>query len=236
MTLREQLSALAEPDYRRFTTALLPGVEDILGVRLPHLRRLAGEVLRGDWHDWPDRADDSCFEERMLRGMVIAKARCAPDEKQALMAQFIPRIDNWSICDGFCWRLKRAERAPMWRFIQPYFESDAEFGVRFAVVMALKNFVDTEHLAPLLDRLGNIRHEGYYVRMGVAWAVSVCYVKFPAETHAWLAAACPLDDWTFNKSLQKITESFRVEGTAKAAVRKLRRPTEKIRKSGNFAK
>ena len=62
-------------------------------------------------------------------------------------------------------------------------------------------------------------------RMGVAWAVSVCYVKFPQRTHAWLGS-CSLDDWTYNKSLQKIVESYRVTDADKAAVRAIKRRTK----------
>lgn len=40
-TIKEQLSLLAEPAYRDFASSLLPGTENILGVRLPALRRLA---------------------------------------------------------------------------------------------------------------------------------------------------------------------------------------------------
>lgn len=58
--------------------------------------------------------------------------------------------------------------------------------------------------------------------MGVAWAVSVCYIKFPERTHAWLES-CSLDDWTFNKSLQKIVESYRVSDAAKQEIRAMKR-------------
>ena len=59
----------------------------------------------------------------------------------------------------------------MWRFIQPYFRSEHEYEVRFAAVMALGNFIDEEHLETLLGQLDGVRHEGYYARMAVAWAV-----------------------------------------------------------------
>ena len=59
--------------------------------------------------------------------------------------------------------------------------------------------------------------------MGVAWAVSLCFIRFPERTMRWLAAQCPLDDWTYNKSLQKIVESYRVTDTDKSAVRALKR-------------
>lgn len=236
MNIREQLFELAEPRYRTFISALMPGVEHIIGVRLPTLRRMAREILRGDWRGWLAEAEGFYFEERMLQGMVVSSAPCEPAEKLQYTARFIPKIDNWAVCDSFCRRLKPDEREGMWRFIQPYFNAEAEFGVRFATVTALGNFVDETHLETLLMLLGRVCHEGYYARMGVAWAVSVCYAKFPERTHAWLADNCPLGDWTFNESLQKIAESYRVDASAKSELRGLRRKAEKGVAKRSFAK
>lgn len=222
MTLRDQLLELCEPKYMKFTSALMPGVENVLGIRLPLLRKIAREIAAGDWRAYLAQAGDFYFEERMLQGMVISYARCGPAEKLEHVARFIPKIDNWAVCDCFCWRLKAAERQPMWEFIRPRFRSEAEYEVRFAVVMALGNFVDQAHIEDLLQLLDGIRHEAYYARMGVAWAVSVCYIKFPERTHAWLES-CSLDDWTFNKSLQKIVESYRVSDAAKQQIRAMKR-------------
>ncbi len=222
MTLRDQLLELCEPKYMKFTSALMPGVENVLGIRLPLLRKIAREIAAGDWRAYLAQAGDFYFEERMLQGMVISYARCDPAEKLEHVTRFIPKIDNWAVCDCFCWRLKAAERQPMWEFIQPRFRSEAEYEVRFAVVMALGNFVDQAHIEDLLQLLDGIRHEAYYARMGVAWAVSVCYIKFPERTHAWLES-CSLDDWTFNKSLQKIVESYRVSDAAKQQIRAMKR-------------
>ena len=222
MTLRDQLLELCEPKYMKFTSALMPGVENVLGIRLPLLRKIAREIAAGDWRAYLAQAGDFYFEERMLQGMVISYARCDPAEKLEHVARFIPKIDNWAVCDCFCWRLKAAERQPMWEFIRPRFRSEAEYEVRFTVVMALGNFVDQAHLEDLLQLLDGIRHEAYYARMGVAWAVSVCYIKFPERTHAWLES-CSLDDWTFNKSLQKIVESYRVSDAAKQQIRAMKR-------------
>ena len=40
---------------------------------------------------------------------------------------------------------------------------------------------------PGLEILGKVHHEGYYVKMAAAWAVSVCYVKFPEKTKSFSA-------------------------------------------------
>lgn len=62
----------------------------------------------------------------------------------------------------------------------------------------------------------------YYVQMAAAWAVSVCYVKFPKETHAFLEVD-KMDTFTHNESIQKICESYRITKEQKAAVRDLKR-------------
>ena len=224
MKIREQLLAMADPAYRDFNASMIPGIGPSIGIRIPRLRALAREIARSDaWRDV--LRDDNCpyHEERMLQGMVIGAVRCPVDEKLELVARFVPKIDNWALCDCFCWKLRSKEREPMWRFIQPYFDSPREYDERFAVVMATANFIDAEHLEALLRRFEAFHHEGYYARMGVAWAVSVCYVRFPERMRRWLADACPLDAWTFNKSLQKIVESLRVSDDDRRFVRSLRR-------------
>ena len=46
--IRERLLDLAEPEYQKFSSSLLPGVENVLGVRLPKLRKLAEQLAAKD--------------------------------------------------------------------------------------------------------------------------------------------------------------------------------------------
>lgn len=96
MTLREQLLEMAEPAYRDFTMPLMPGVEHVIGIRVPKLRLLAREIVRGDWRSYLDTAEDLYFEERLLQGLVIGLAKCDPAEKLRRVARFVPKIDNWA--------------------------------------------------------------------------------------------------------------------------------------------
>lgn len=229
--LRTRLLALGDPAYGRFNAKLLPGVTNIIGVRMPQLRKLAREILRDDWRKWLaeiEAADTLYYEERMLQGLVISLAPCTIAERLDYTARFVPRIDNWAVCDVFCRKLRTDEREPVWRFIQPYFHSDAPYDLRFATVMSLQNFTDTEHLEDLLRLLGNIRHENYYVRMGVAWAVAECYANAPERIHEWLSSDCPLDDWTYNKALQKIVESRLTAEPVRQTIRQMKRPARRL--------
>lgn len=222
--IRERLFGLAEEDYRKFSSSLIPGEEKLLGVRLPLLRELAKEIIRGDWRNYLDNALDEYYEEIMLQGLVIGYAKASPEEILKYTGCFIPKISNWGVCDSFCTGLKLSRKHPdmVWDFIQPYLRSDREFDIRFAVIMMLAHFIDDKHIDRVIASLDGIRHEGYYVRMGAAWAISVCYVKYPEKTMQYLKNS-RLDDFTYNKSLQKILESYRVDQDAKAIIRTMKR-------------
>ena len=43
---RRRIEAAAEENYRQFNKSLLPGIENILGVRLPILHKMAKELIQ----------------------------------------------------------------------------------------------------------------------------------------------------------------------------------------------
>ena len=207
-----RLLQLAAEGNKEFAQKLNPGVEGVLGIRVPQLRSLAKEIVRGDWRGYLAVADTYYMEERMLTGLVIAYARDITTEKRfALIRQWVPQINSWAVCDTVCatFKPKESERGAWWSFIEEFLRGNDEYAIRFGVVMSLTLFIDAEHLAALFAHYSAIRQEGYYVRMAVAWAISVCYVKFPDETLEFLAQGS-LDTFTHNKAIQKIGESYRV--------------------------
>jgi len=223
-TIRERIFDRAEEEYKKFQSSLIPGEERLLGVRLPYLREIAKEISKEDWREYLNGAQDEYYEEIMLQGLVIGYVKAPPEEILSLIARFVPKINNWGVCDSFCTGLKLAKKHPcmVWDFILPYLKSEKEFEIRFAVIMMLAHFITDEYIDVVLPCLDQVRHDGYYVKMGVAWAVSVCYVKYPEKTMAYLKDS-NLDDFTFNKSLQKILESYRVDQEAKAVIRSMKR-------------
>lgn len=220
--IRELLLKMAEPKYREFSKKLLPGVDRVLGVRLPALRKLAQALVKRDWEDYLQvRAE--YFEETMLQGMIIGYAQVGSARKLELIREFLPRIDNWSVCDSFCSGLKFTKgcRLEVWRFLTPYFSDEAEYKVRFALVMSLQYYVDEKYLETVFAALRQVRHEGYYAKMAAAWAVSICFVKFPAQTMRFLNEG-GLEAFIYQKSLQKITESYKVDAKTKAIIRRMK--------------
>lgn len=222
--LKEQLSLLAEPAYRDFAVSLLPGTQNMLGVRLPALRKLARKLAKEDWRGYLKALTQDSFEETMLQGFLIGYAKAPLPEILEKVKEFVPKIDNWSLCDSFCITMKIAREypEPVWEFLQEYLHSDQEFSVRFGIVMLLDHYITDKYIDRMFPIFDSVRIDGYYAKMAVAWAVSMCYIRFPTKTLAFLEHN-QLNDFTYNKALQKITESLSVDKETKKMIRSMRR-------------
>ena len=210
--VQEELERLADPGYRTFHEGLIPGVKMSYGVRLPQLRDLAKTILKGGALDYLRATSPGSYEETLLRGLVIGGLPLPWAEKRPLAEDFLPRIDNWAVCDTFCGSLKPRspqDRQEMWEFLKPLYPSSREYFARAAAVMQLSHFVDQDHVEEGLSLLRQVSHPGYYAKMAVAWALSVWYVKVPQPTEALLSQNL-LDPWVQNKAIQKVRESRRV--------------------------
>lgn len=214
----------ADAGYAEFSRALVPGARPMTGVRIPVLRALARDIAAGDWRGYLDHACDDTFEEVMLQGLVTGAARMDFEEQWERTAAYARKITDWSLCDspvtGF--RFVRRRRGEVWQRLQPYLLSDEEFAQRFALVMLLAHFVTDDYADRVLRACTEVRPAGYYARMAAAWAVSVCFVKYPQPSLALLESG-RLEAETHNMAIRKITESLRVSPADKERVRALRR-------------
>ena len=222
--LRDKLFELSDDKFKTFHSRLCPNTDNIIGVRLPLLRQLAKEIAKGDLRNFLSNSKEEYYEEILINGLVIAYAKCDVEERLNYIESFVPKIDNWAICDSFCNTLKfvNKNKEIMWEFIQPYLRSYNEFEIRFAVVIILNYYITEDYIDLVLKTLDNIKHDGYYVKMAVAWAISMCFIKFEEKTMAYLKDNS-LDDFTYNKSLQKICESLRIDKNTKELIKSMKR-------------
>ena len=67
-TIRKQLLELADEEYQKFSSALIPNINNVLGVRLPLLRKIAKRLAKGDWRSYLAQAEDNFFEGNDVAG------------------------------------------------------------------------------------------------------------------------------------------------------------------------
>ncbi|MDD4320678.1 MAG: DNA alkylation repair protein [Acidaminococcaceae bacterium] len=224
MDVRQQLFMLQDKTYGEFHKKLCPGIGNIIGVRLPALRKLAKTMANSD--EWKNflAAPTKYNEELLLKGIIIGLVKMPFAQRLNLIAEFIPSINNWGVCDTFCVSLidTKKNQETMWEFLQGYLCSHEIYKRRFAIVMLLDYFIDDVYIERTLKILSDFATQDYYVQMAVAWAISICFVKYPEKTMHILHNN-KLDDFTYNKALQKITESLRVDKKTKDTIRTMKR-------------
>lgn len=221
--IRIELFNLIDEKYKKFHSKLCPNIDNILGVRLPLLRKISKNLSKDNWNEYLENPYSDYYEEIMIEGLTIGYIKTDNESRFNYMKNFIPKINNWGICDSFCNNLKFTKKnmKEVWEFIRPYSLSSKEFDIRFAVVMMLNFYIVDDYIDEILHILNNISHEGYYVKMAVAWAISFAYIHYPDKTLKFLENN-NLDKFTYNKALQKIIESNRVSKSDKDLMRTMK--------------
>ena len=176
------------------------------------------------------------YEETVIWGYLINLEKCSLDERLAMLGRYVPVLDNWAVCDSYCAHAKwmvRTDKAILWAFLERWFDSEREFEVRFAVVVAMCYFLNAEWLDKVFERIngldfGRIKSkyntvkgkpkmaqqgtvqgvEPYYVRMGVAWLLATALAKFPDQTRAFVRSSNLPED-VVKLYIRKARESFR---------------------------
>ena len=152
LTIKENLLRLAGEGNKKFTESLHPGIENVLGVRVPALRQLAAQIAKDDWQAYLQSADTFYMEERMLQGMVIGCLKIKDvEEYLSLVSGFVPLINSWSVCDTFDFAGKQRfvdrNKERVWQFLEGWMQSDKEYEIRFGVVMAMAHYIDADYIA-----------------------------------------------------------------------------------------
>ena len=208
-----KLTKLAEGNetYAEFNKRIVNTKMSVIGVRVPDLRRLARE-LASDMSaaDISEllTVQNGSFDYVLLCGLLITHARLDDQTAIDLTKQYLPRVDSWAHIDVFVDKKRRFAGESWWNFALECLRSEAELTVRDSVVSLMTNFLDEAHINQVFAALRDITHDGYYVKMALAWLYATAAVNFFELTLAELENG-HVDAWTRNKAYQKMRESRR---------------------------
>ena len=222
--IRQDLFEMKDLKYKEFHGSLCPDMDNIIGVRIPRLREYAKELYKNN--NLEDlEIEDKYYEELLIQGMLIGFQTKEPIEKVIKQVEeFVPKINSWAVCDTFCAGLKVTKKyqPEMFEVIKQYLKSKQEYEVRFAIVMLLDYYINDQYIDQILQILDNVKLDKYYVQMANAWAISICLIKYYNKTLDFLKTT-KIDDFTYNKGIQKAIESYRITNEQKEYLRTLKR-------------
>ena len=209
-----KIAKLAEGNesYAAFNQRIVNTKMPVIGVRVPDLRRLARELApstsAADISKLLLKAQNESFDYVLLCGLLITHARLDDQTTIDLAKQYLPHVDSWAHIDVFVEKKRRFAGEVWWDFALECLQNEDEFTVRYGVISLMTNFLDEAHIDQVFAALRNVKHDGYYVKMALAWLYAMAAVNFFELTLAELENG-QIDAWTRNKSYQKMRESRR---------------------------
>ena len=222
--IKKELIALSDNNYKEFSEKIVSNTANILGVRMPVLKKYAKELLvEHEIEELIQNINSEYHEEILLKGIIIGSEK-DPEKTKQYIKDYVSLINNWATCDSFCSNLKiiKKHKNDFWDFIQSYLKSDKTYEIRFGVVVLLNYYIEKERLEEIFEILKNIKSERYYVQMAVAWALSVCLVKYYDETYEFIKNN-KLSKFVLLKTISKANDSYRLTKEQKEKLKELRR-------------
>jgi 3-methyladenine DNA glycosylase AlkD len=191
----EHLQSIADKgdEYRHFNKRIVATGYEMLGVRMPDLRRFARQMAAlpaaelGSYLD-AELPDDAVYEEVMLRGLVLAaaanKRRVALEDAFRGLDALIPLFDSWAHVDVIVsdFKIFHKHQDEVFARFAPLKNDAGEFTKRTWVILLMDFFLDEEHIERTLTELADVGQGQYYVDMAIAWALSVALVKHYERT------------------------------------------------------
>jgi 3-methyladenine DNA glycosylase AlkD len=209
----------------------LPGRE-IIGLHIPEMKQIARQLAGSAQVDYLLNNFEQAYkenpyslvhEEIMVWGFVINAMKCSEECRWSRVQAFIPAIDNWAVCDSFCSNAKWAKRMSsieLWERLKPYYSSQREFEVRFALVMSMSYLlIDEGWLQNVFIAIEGFAMEEihsdytwlsqpYYVKMAIAWLMATALDKYPQATRCFATNSCLPED-VKRLYARKVRESLR---------------------------
>lgn len=221
--LQQQLFALQDETYREFHSKLMPDInkEAVIGIRIPMLRRFAGEFAKKpEAREFLKQLPHQYYEENNLHMMLITAEK---DYEKCLaeVERFVPYIDNWATCDlpaPKCFVKHKQELFPR---IKEWIASEETYTIRYGIDLLMALYLDADFRPEYLELAASVASEEYYVKMVIAWYFATALAK------QW-DAAIPymeqrrLPDWVHRKTIRKAVESYRITKEQKDYLRTLK--------------
>ncbi len=223
--LRNALQEMAEEQYRLFHQKIVKGERQIIGVRMPTLKKIAKEIVKGNYMDFIKTSIPVYHEEVVLLGIVIGTSTMEYTDFLMEMNDFIKKIDSWAICDAFCASIKKQvqnNKQAFWNHITLYLRSKNNWIVRVGLIIMLSYYLEEEYIEKVFKRCETVKSEFYYVKMAQAWLIATTWAKFPEKTEQYFKKSA-LDKWIWNKAIQKACESTRVKEEYKIYLKTLKK-------------
>ena len=209
--LQQQLFVLQDEEYRDFHSKLMPNIpkEDVIGIRVPVLRKFAKEFAKYDEKEkFLKELPHRYYEENNLHMMLLVEMKDYDGCMQE-MERFLPYINNWATCDFPAPKCFEKHKKDVLEHIKIWIKSSQTYTVRYAIGMLMRLFLEDDFSAEYPQMVAEVSSEEYYINMMIAWYFATALAKQWDAVIPYIEQR-KLSPWVHRKTIQKAVESYRI--------------------------
>ena len=209
--LQQQLFVLQDEEYRDFHSKLMPNIpkEDVIGIRVPVLRKFAKEFAKSDEKEkFLKELPHRYYEENNLHMMLLVEMKDYDGCMQE-MERFLPYINNWATCDFPAPKCFEKHKKDVLEHIKIWIKSSQTYTVRYAIGMLMRLFLEDDFSAEYPQMVAEVSSEEYYINMMIAWYFATALAKQWDAVIPYIEQR-KLSPWVHRKTIQKAVERYRI--------------------------
>ncbi len=219
----DKLFKLQDKKYQEIQFKIIPNIDNstIIGVRTPEIKKLAKELIKGDYKSFLEELPHKYFDENQLHAFIISEIKDY-DECINYINKFLPYIDNWATCDTLIPKVFKKNTDKLIVEVKKWIKSKESYTIRYGIGTLMRFYLNDEFKEEYLELVSKIKSNEYYVNMMIAWYFATALAKQYDSTIKYIESN-KLDTWVHNKTIQKAIESYRITDKQKEYLRKLKR-------------
>ena len=219
----ERLKKVSDNKYKEFQAKLVPNISSdlILGVRTPDMRKIAKEINgTEEAKEFLNKIPHKYYEENLVHMFLIAMIKnfdlCVEE-----LNKFLPYVDCWPVSDQSSPKVFSKNHDKLISIIKKWISSEHVYTARFGIRILMNEFLGDDFKEEYLSIVANKKGDDYYLKMMIAWYFATALAKKYDDTIIYFENHM-LDEWVFNKAIQKAVESFRVTDEHKLYLKSLK--------------
>ena len=195
----DYLFSFEDLEYKNFNSKLVLK-NNLIGIRVPILKKIARELAKGNYKEFINIMNHNYHEEVLIHGLILGYIK----DPMNYFDDYIKYMNDWQSCDITISNMKYFKYNQDINYIKKYLYH------RVGYVILLTYYIKDEYIDELYNIVDNYNSDNYYVKMAVAWLLSYLIIYDKNRAVKYLKKS-KLDDFTYNKGIQKAIESKKIK-------------------------
>lgn len=221
------LNSLQDKKYQEFHSKIIVS-NDLIGIKTNELKKIANDISKGNYQEFIKLNNSKLYEPIMIEGFIYSNLKIPFLELTDYLNEYLKKVNNWAHVDLLVSNLKIFSKNQElgFKYAKKLIKSKNNWIKRCGIIIMLNYYLHDIYIDKVLEIVSKIKTDDYYVKMAIAWLMSISYIKYKEKTLIYLVNI--KDNFIYNKTLSKIIDSKRISDDEKKFIKSLKRKKEKI--------